>query len=164
MRQFLLIACLAFGTAAGAVPPDSEIHRIMEERVQTIAGPEGAMGIHAPNFSMIADQELDPLQPEALLYVPTPDGGRKLVGVEYVQIALVRNPETNEVGPWLSQDPWPASYEVVTATPRLFGQSFQGPMPGHTEAMGWHWDLHAWIWAHNPSGMFAPWNPALECP
>ena len=45
MRHFLLIACLAFGAAAGAVPPDSEIHRIIEERVQTIAGPEGGMGI-----------------------------------------------------------------------------------------------------------------------
>ena len=45
MRQFLLIACLVFGTAAGAVPPDSQIHRIIEERVQAIAGPEGSMGI-----------------------------------------------------------------------------------------------------------------------
>jgi hypothetical protein len=45
MRQLLLIACLAFGAEAAAVPPDSEIHRIIEERVQTIAGPEGGMGI-----------------------------------------------------------------------------------------------------------------------
>jgi serine-type D-Ala-D-Ala carboxypeptidase/endopeptidase len=44
-RQLLLSACLAFGAEAAAVPSDSEIHRIIEERVQTIAGPEGGMGI-----------------------------------------------------------------------------------------------------------------------
>jgi len=45
MRQLLLVACLAFGADAAAVPTDSEIHRLIEERVQTIAGPEGGMGI-----------------------------------------------------------------------------------------------------------------------
>ncbi|HKQ13126.1 MAG TPA: serine hydrolase [Steroidobacteraceae bacterium] len=45
MRQLLLIGCLAFGAEAAALPTDSEIHRIIEERVQTIAGPEGGMGI-----------------------------------------------------------------------------------------------------------------------
>ena len=45
MRQLLLIATLAFAAEAAAVPSDSEIHRIIEERVQTIAGPEGGMGI-----------------------------------------------------------------------------------------------------------------------
>jgi len=48
MRQLLLSACLTFAAAAaaaGAVPSDSEIHRLIEQRVQTIAGPEGGMGI-----------------------------------------------------------------------------------------------------------------------
>jgi CubicO group peptidase (beta-lactamase class C family) len=45
MRQLLLIACLTFATVAGAVPSDSEIHRLLEQRVQAIAGPEGGMGI-----------------------------------------------------------------------------------------------------------------------
>jgi len=129
-----------------------------------VSSPDGAMGVHAPNFALIGDPDLDPTRPEALLYLPNAHGKPRLIGVEYVRIVLLRNPETNEVGPWLSDDPWPAHYEVVTPTPRLFGQTFQGPMPGHAPGMGWHWDLHAWIWARNPSGMFAPWNPALECP
>ena len=56
------------------------------------------------------------------------------------------------------------NYIVVTPTPQLFGQTFQGPMPGHVPGMPWHWDLHVWVWANNPSGMFAQWNPALSCP
>ena len=37
----------------------------------------------------------------------------------------------------------------------LFGRSFtQGP-PGHA--------LHVWLWKHNPSGMFADWNPNVGC-
>jgi hypothetical protein len=129
-----------------------------------VSSPDGAMGVHAPNFALIADPELDSTRPEALLYLPNANGKPRLIGVEYVRIVLLRNPQTNEVGPWLSEDPWPAGHEVVTPTPRLFGQTFQGPMPGHAPGMGWHWDLHAWVWAHDPSGMFAPWNPALECP
>jgi serine-type D-Ala-D-Ala carboxypeptidase/endopeptidase len=45
MRQLLFIASIAFAGSAAAVPSDSEIHRLIEERVQTIAGPEGGMGI-----------------------------------------------------------------------------------------------------------------------
>jgi D-alanyl-D-alanine-carboxypeptidase/D-alanyl-D-alanine-endopeptidase len=45
MRQLLLIGCLAFSAEAAALPSDSEIHRIIEGRVRTIAGPEGGMGI-----------------------------------------------------------------------------------------------------------------------
>lgn len=128
-----------------------------------VASPDGAMGIHAVNQSLIGDQLLDPLQPELLLYMPHANGGYRLVGVEYFQVVLLRNPATQEVQPWFSEDPWPPDYEVVNPTPRLFGQVFQGPMPGHAPNMPWHWDLHVWIWAHNPSGMFAVWNPALSC-
>jgi hypothetical protein len=123
----------------------------------------GVMGVHAPHQSLIGDQVIDPLQPEALLYIPQPNGRLRLTGVEYVQVVLLRNPATNEVAPWFSPDPWPLNYQVVGPTPQLFGQNFNGPMPGHIPAMPWHWDLHAWIWAHNPSGMFAEWNPSLQC-
>ena len=124
----------------------------------------GAMGVHARKDALMADQQIDPLQPELLLYEPRTNGGYRLVGVEYFQVVLLRDPATNQVDKWLSPDPWPANYEVVTPTPQLFGQSFNGPMPGHTPTMGWHWDLHVWVWAHNPSGMFAEWNPSIQCP
>ncbi len=25
------------------------------------------------------------------------------------------------------------------------------------------YSLHAWIWKHNPSGTFEPWNPQVQC-
>jgi CubicO group peptidase (beta-lactamase class C family) len=41
----LLTTLIAFGAHAAGLPADAEIHRILEERVQAIAGPEGGMGI-----------------------------------------------------------------------------------------------------------------------
>lgn len=125
--------------------------------------PAGAMGVHSSKPALVQSQVLDPLQPEVLLYLPNKDGVR-LVGVEYVQPALLRHLETGVVAPWLPTTPWPATYQLVTPTPRLFGQTFQGPMPGHVPGMPWHWDLHVWVWANNPSGTFAQWNPTLSCP
>jgi hypothetical protein len=123
----------------------------------------GAMGHHSANAALVGSQVLDPLHPEVLLYLPDPGGRFRLVAVEYVQFVLLRNPATNQVAPWVSATPWPTNYEVVTPTPRLFGQTFNGPMPGHVPGMPWHWDLHVWIWANNPTGMFAQWNPAISC-
>lgn len=45
MRQLLVIASMAFAGSVAALPSDGEIHRLIEQRVQTIAGPEGGMGI-----------------------------------------------------------------------------------------------------------------------
>jgi len=36
-------------------------------------------------------------------------------------------------------------------------------MPGHFAGMPVHYDLHVWLWKHNPAGMFAEWNPGLSC-
>ena len=121
------------------------------------------MGIHTPHPALIGNQTLDPELPELLLYLEKPGGGMRLIGVEYLQVVLLRNTATGQVGPWFSSSPWPSTYQVVTPTPQLFGQTFNGPMPGHNSSMPWHWDLHAWVWAHNPNGMFAQWNPALSC-
>jgi hypothetical protein len=123
----------------------------------------GGMGIHARNEPLMRDQVVDPLRPELLLYEPKSGGEYRLTGVEYFQVVLLRNPDTNEVAPWISPNPWPPTYEVVNSTPQLFGQTFNGPMPGHAPTMPWHWDLHVWVWAHNPNGMFAQWNPLVQC-
>ena len=123
----------------------------------------GAMGIHARNEPLMEDQVIDPLRPELLLYAPRSNGGYRLIGVEYFVAVLLRDPVTNEVDTWKSAEPWPSTYQVVTPTPQLFGHTFDGPMPGHIPTMPWHWDMHAWIWAHNPSGMFAEWNPTVQC-
>ena len=41
---------------------------------------------------------------------------------------------------------------------------FDGPMDGHGPGQPRHYDKHAWLWAHNPAGTWASWNPALSCP
>jgi hypothetical protein len=123
----------------------------------------GAMGVHSSNRVLMQDPALIAEQPEVLLYLPSGSGTYRMVGVEYVQFVLLRNTQTGQVGPWFSADPWPEVYVLVNSTPSLFGQSFQGPMAGHVPGMPWHYDLHVWTWAPNPSGMFAQWNPSLRC-
>jgi hypothetical protein len=39
----------------------------------------------------------------------------------------------------------------------LFGQHF------HANEDAGLWALHVWAWRHNPSGMFADWNPNVTC-
>jgi hypothetical protein len=110
-----------------------------------VASPLGTMGIHAVNEALMADPAIDPLRPELLLYVPTPNGKLRLVGVEY----------------------WKADADQSLATandrPSILGVPFDGPMPGHNPTMPVHYDLHVWLFADNPSGMFAPFNPTLSC-
>lgn len=111
-----------------------------------VASPLGTMGVHALNAALMADDAIDPARPEILLYVPNENGSLKLVGVEY----------------------WKADADQNLATaddrPSLFGQSFQGPMPGHNPTMPIHYDLHAWVAEENPSGAFAMFNPVVSCP
>jgi hypothetical protein len=129
-----------------------------------VASPAGTMGVHAPNQALIQNPALDPLRPEVLLFEPKPNGGLKLVAVEYLKIVPLRHRVTGAVGPYVSPNPWdPAVYEVAVPTPQLFGQAFDGPMAGHAPTMPWHWDLHVWIWTPNPSGMFTQWNPSVHC-
>jgi hypothetical protein len=111
-----------------------------------VASPLGTMGVHALNAALMADDAIDPARPEILLYVPDEQGSLKLVGVEY----------------WKAD----ADQNLATANdrPSLFGQSFQGPMPGHNPTMPMHYDLHAWVAEENASGVFAMFNPSLACP
>ena len=124
-----------------------------------VAEVPGTMGIHAVNFALAGDLDINPLKPEILLYLPKDDGGYELIGVEYWAIALANSP--NGPIPWFGANP-PAD-GWFNAAPSVLGQTFDGPMPGHNPSMPWHYDLHAWLWADNPAGTFAPFNPALSC-
>lgn len=104
------------------------------------------MGIHYVNGARVADPAVNPLAPEGLLYMPDGDGKLTLVGVEYLVIDGDQDLTTDK------------------DRPSLFGQPFDGPMPGHGPGMPIHYDLHAWVWSDNPSGMYAPFNPELTCP
>ena len=56
---------------------------------------------------------------------------------------------------------------VATAPQSLFGQTFTktdlAPYVGGAENTNFAWTLHAWIWKPNPSGLFMPWNPSVNC-
>jgi len=106
----------------------------------------GTMGIHAINPALFADPAIDPFRPELLLYVPKENGKLRLVGVEYMRRAADQTPPID-----------------ASDRPSLFGQVFQGPMPEHAPGMGWHYDLHVWVFAEHPNGLFAPFNSALSC-
>ena len=125
-----------------------------------VASPFGTMGIHAVNFGLAGDLAIDPLQPEILLYLPDGSGELQLVGVEYWEIALA-NTESGPA-PWFGADVPPLGW--FNHAPSVFGQTFEGPMPGHNPSMPWHYDRHVWLWADNPDGIFATWNPSVSCP
>lgn len=125
-----------------------------------VASPDGGMGMHYVNPSRVG--KLDPLRPDVLLYEPAP-GGLRLVGVEYLQFALVQLPGSHDWTLWFDQNP-PPDGSTFAPAPSLFGQRFNGPMAGHEPDMPWHYDLHVWLWKANPDGVFSTWNPNVHCP
>jgi len=115
--------------------------------LECVHSPAGTMGIHLEHPGLMADDSLNPQRPEILVYLPV-DGTLQLVAVEYWKAAELDN----------------AGIPTAADRPSLFGQPFQGPMPGHHPAMPTHYDLHVWLWADNPAGMFAQFNPSIQCP
>jgi hypothetical protein len=95
----------------------------------------GAMGYHWVNVGLV-DGHFDPLRPEALLYAPGPGEALQLVGVEYIVL------NEGQDHPHFGDHPLD-----VGGTP--------DPRP--------HWSLHVWLYAENPNGMFAPFNPDVSC-
>jgi len=96
----------------------------------------GGMGHHWVNQSLV-DPVFDPLNPEAVLYAPDKNGKMKLVAVEYIVI------------------------NANQPAPTFDGQAFD---VGGTPIPAPHWSLHVWIGKPNPSGLFAPFNPDVDCP
>jgi hypothetical protein len=106
----------------------------------------GGMGIHYADEELVADGELDVTKPEILVYQPTRRGKLRLGAVEYLQVDADQDLATDE------------------DRPSLFGMPFDGPMLGHEAGMPIHYDLHVWLYRHNPAGRFAMWNPKVRCP
>lgn len=105
----------------------------------------GGMGVHFVNPALLGDASFDPLRPEMLLYQPGPNGQMRLVGVEYM----------------IFRAPWEAAGKA--GVPMFGSQPFEASFGEAAHGMEDHYELHAWIWAENPSGMFAPFNPDLSC-
>jgi hypothetical protein len=106
----------------------------------------GAMGIHYANPELVADGELEITRPEILVYQPTRSGKLRLGAIEYFAVDADQDLDTDEDRPF------------------LFDLPFDGPMLGHNPQMPKHYDLHVWLYRHNPAGMFAMWNPNVHCP
>ena len=102
----------------------------------TDPGGAGGMGFHYGNTNLI-DGTARVDQPELLLYEPEKNGRLRLVAVEYIIPYTAHGREE--------------------APPVLFGQKFK------QNDVFQLWGLHAWVWKHNPSGMFADWNPTVNC-
>ena len=97
---------------------------------------EEGEGLHYVNFSLV-DATFDPEHPEVLLYARLP--GKQcleLVAVEYVvPLSLSSGPPEGFSG---HHDVWRRD----------------------SEGLGL-WELNAWIWLHNPNGIFAFLNPRV---
>ncbi len=105
---------------------------------------DGTMGQHYVKGDLVADGAIDALRPEALVYEPKADGGYRLVGVEYV----------------VFREAWDAAHDDP---PSLFGRTFTVIEAGNRFGLPDFYELHAWIWRPNPSGMFNDWNPKVSC-
>jgi hypothetical protein len=96
-------------------------------------GPVGAVYVH---FGRLLDGIIDPETPDALIYEPSKNGREQLVGVEFA----------------LPYPMWPGQ-----TPPSFMGAEFQ-----REDEFGVY-ALHAWVWRHNPEGMFAESNPNVSC-
>lgn len=114
--------------------------------ITCIDSPDGAMGVHYVNGTLVSDAEIDELMPEALVYEPQPDGDLHLVAVEYVVIA----------------DAWHDAHRKQP--PKLFGQKFTLVPAGNRYGLPDFYELHLWAWETNPAGLFQDWNPDVTCP
>lgn len=102
----------------------------------------GGMGYHYVNPDLV-DGEFNHLQPEALLYEPQKNGRMKLVGVEYIVVAEQ----------WSQSNP-----------PMLGDQAFDEYIDSPANPLPFNnYQLHAWIWKHNPAGLHTPFNPMVNC-
>lgn len=105
----------------------------------------GVMGVHYVNGGLVGDTVVDAATPEVLVYQLLPNGKLRLVAVEYVVFQ----------GAWLAAG--------NTAPPTLFGETFTLIPAGNRYGLPPFYELHAWIWMNNPSGMFEDWNPSGSC-
>jgi len=116
--------------------------------ITCIADPGGAgtMGIHFLNPALL-DASVSATAPELLIYEPRSDGSLKLIAVEYLVLKAA----------------WEDANGAGAAPPQLFGEDFHLTLAGNRYGLPDFYELHAWVWKPNPSGMFFEWNPQVHC-
>jgi len=104
----------------------------------------GAMGLHYVNGNLVNAGILDATRPQIMIYEPTPTGGLRLIGADFLVLA----------------DTWHATH---TAPPQLMGQLFHlFPAPNRFGLPAFY-TLHVWAWKQNPKGAFVNWHPNVSC-
>lgn len=105
----------------------------------------GAMGLHHIKAENL-DATLSADAPEVVIYAPDKDGRLRLVALEYV----------------VFEDAWKKAGHG-DATPRLFGRNLTYVGAGNAYELPAFYQIHAWVWKNNPTGMFADHNPRVSC-
>ena len=110
-----------------------------------VSGPDdGAMGLHYVNMELVGDGVLDPRRPEIVIYEPLPNGGRRLIGADFLVFA----------------EAWHASN---TGTPELGGQLMHLIESPNRYGLPAFYTLHVWAWKPNPTGAFVNWHSDVSC-
>lgn len=115
-----------------------------------VSGPnEGAMGVHfllkpTDPYNRLDDGELNPEEPEALIYEPQSNGSMRFVGVEFI----VKKAD------WEKHHKGPAVLDGHLTN--LVGEPNRYGLPAFYE-------MHVWAWEDNPQGTFADWNVRVNC-
>ena len=88
--------------------------------------------------------------PAILVYVPDGQGGLELAGIELLVFAAA----------WDAANNHPPMYNG-----RTFNFMADDPKRPHDEAHRFmpHYYVHIWLFEHNPSGLYAQWNPSISC-
>ncbi|HMH15918.1 MAG TPA: hypothetical protein VK578_22660 [Edaphobacter sp.] len=110
-----------------------------------VSGPDsGAMGLHYVNGTLVNRGELDPTHPQIVIYEPTPSGGLRLIGADFLVLA----------------EGWDAKKQ---GPPELMGQLFHYFEFPNRFGLPAFYTLHVWAWKDNPNGAFVNWHPNVSC-
>lgn len=110
-----------------------------------VTGPDaGAMGMHFLKPSLLTTN-LDPRQPQIVIYEPQPDGTLKLVGADFLVFAK----------------DWDALHPGDP--PQVMGQLFHFFDKPNRFGLEPFYTLHVWAWKDNPNGAFVNWHPNIDC-
>ncbi len=118
----------------------------------------GAMGQHAVNMARIVPF-VNPSEPGVLVYEPAKNGKLKLVAAEFLVPAE----------PWDAMNPYPPMLGEVEFDDHreiIFVEDEFGvlvPVNAKGGPPFPHYQLHVWVWKHNPLGMYFPFNPNVSC-
>ena len=108
-------------------------------------GDFGAMGLHYVNMGLV-DGDVNPAQPENILFEPAPNGRIRITGVDFLV----------PVAAWEEKHPG-------EGPPELGGQLFHLFDKPNRFALDPFYTLHVWAWKENPNGTFVNWNPNVSC-